>query len=79
MNFVNEYKTKHDISMNNVIRRFDSSISIIDLKLIRQTLDNAFEQAINSKFVSQFKRRNRSVRQLTNVDVEQTQNSTQIL
>ena len=71
MNLVNEYKTKHDISVNNVIRRLDSSASIIDSKLTRQTSDNAFEQAINSKFVSQLRRRDRFARQFTNVDVEQ--------
>ena len=47
MNLVNEYKTKHDISMNNVTRRLDSSISIIDSKFTRQTSNNAFEQAIS--------------------------------
>ena len=78
MNLVNEYKTKHDISMNNVTRRLDSSASIIDSKLTRQTSNNAFEQAINSKLVSQLRRRDRFARQLTNVDVEQTQNSIQI-
>ena len=78
MNFVNEYKTKHDISMNNVTRRLDSSASIIDSKLTRQTSNNAFEQIINSKLVSQLKRRDRFARQLTNIDVEQIQNSIQI-
>ena len=72
MNLVNEYKTKHDISMNNVTRRFDSSISIIDSKFTRQTSNNVFEQAINSKLVLQLKRRDRFARQFTNVDVEQT-------
>ena len=75
MNLVNEYKTKHDISMNNVTRRLDSSASIIDSKLTRQTSNNASEQTINSKLVSQLKRRDHFSRQLTNVDVEQTQNS----
>ena len=78
MNLVNEYKTKHDISMNNVTRRLDSSTSIIDSKLTRQRSNNAFEQAINSKLVSQLRRRDRFARQFTNIDVEQTQNSTQI-
>ena len=77
-NLVNEYKTKHDTSMNNVTRRLDSSISIIDSKFTRQILNNAFEQIINSKLVSQFKSRDRFARQFTNVDVEQTQNSIQI-
>ena len=78
MNLVNEYKTKHETSMNNVTRRLDSSISIIDSKFTRQILNNAFEQIINSKLVSQFKSRDRFARQFTNVDVEQTQNSIQI-
>ena len=52
MNFVNEYKTKHDISMNNVTRRLDSSTSIIDLKFIHQTSNNVFEQVVISKYVS---------------------------
>ena len=77
MNLVNEYKTKHDISMNNVIRRLDSSTLIIDSKFTRQTLNNAFEQVVISKHVSQLKRRDRFVRQFTNVNVEQTQNSIQ--
>ena len=72
MNFVNKYKIKHDTSMNDVTRRLDSLISIIDSKLIRQTSNNAFEQAIILKHVSQLKRRDRSVRQFTSVEVEQT-------
>ena len=76
MNLVNEYKTKHDTSMNNIIRRLDSSFSIIDSKLTHQTSNN-FEQIIISKHVSQLRRRERFVRQLTNVVVEQTQNSIQ--
>ena len=52
MNLVNEYKTKHDISMNNVTRRLDSSTSIIDLKFIHQTSNNVFEQVVISKYVS---------------------------
>ena len=50
-NLVNEYKTKHDISMNNDTRRLDSSTSIIDSKLTRQTSNNAFEQVVVSKHV----------------------------
>ena len=71
MNLINEYKAKHNISINNVIRQLDLSISIIDSRLARQTSNNVFEQTINSKHALQFKRRDRFARQFTNVNVEQ--------